>query len=300
MSKSEPVTFYNRHTGELEQEAIYGEGFLRFAYGNPLGSLALWGFVKRAWFSRWYGWRMRRRGSAKKVRPFVKEFGLDPEEFVTPMRKFEHFDAFFTRKLRDGARPIEPDPQSLTFPADGRHLVIGDLSISEGMWAKGQRFDLARFLGSPERAARYDGGAALMSRLCPTDYHRYHFPCAGEAGAPELINGVLNSVNPIALRRRVAYLWENKRVLTEIDAGPLGLVTMIEIGATCVGGIVQTYTPGGVAKGDEKGYFHFGGSMTVLLFEPGRVAIDADLLEYGGQGIEVYARMGERFGEVVE
>jgi len=103
-------------------------------------------------------------------------------------------------------------------------------------------------------------------------------------------------VNPIALRGSVSYLWENKRVLTEIDAGDLGKVTMLEIGATCVGGIVQTYNPGAVEKGAEKGYFHFGGSMTMLLFERGRVRFDDDLLEHGAEGREVYAKMGERCG----
>ena len=151
MPTPEPVIFFNRHTGELEEEAIYGEGFLRFTYGNPLGALALWGLVRRAWFSKWYGWRMRRPGSAKKVRPFVQKYGLDPEEFVSPMRKFEHFDAFFTRKLRPGKRPIDEDPDSVVFSADGRHLAIGDLSACDGLWAKGQRFDLPRLLGKIEK-----------------------------------------------------------------------------------------------------------------------------------------------------
>lgn len=296
MSADEPVLYYNRYTREIEEEEIYGEGFLKFAYGNPFGKLTLWAAVRRAWFSKWYGWRMRRPASAKKVRPFVDGYGLDPEEMVTPLRRFEHFDAFFVRKLRPGKRPVDVDPAALTFPADGRHLAINDLSECDGLWAKGQKFDLPRLLGDPGRAERYEGGAALVSRLCPVDYHRFHFPCAGDAGAPELINGFLYSVNPIALRGKVSYLWENKRVLTEIDTVDLGRVTMLEIGATCVGGIVQTYNPGEVEKGAEKGYFHFGGSMTMLLFERGQVRFDDDLLEHGGQGREVYARMGERCG----
>ncbi len=296
MPNQEPVEYFNRETGEIEQEAIYGEGFLRFVYGNPLGAVALWGAVKRAWFSRWYGWRMRLPGSARRVRPFVKAYGLDPEEFATPVRKFGHFDAFFTRKLRPGARPVDGEVQSLSFPADGRHLAVPDLAAVDGLWAKGQHLELAELLGDADLAARYSGGSALVSRLCPTDYHRYHFPCAGEAGPPELINGDLFSVNPIALRRDVAYLWRNKRVRAELVSPLFGAVQLLEIGATCVGGIVQTYVPGAVGKGDEKGYFHFGGSMTVLLFEPGRVRFDADLVEHSAAGREVYAKMGGRCG----
>jgi len=296
MPTTEPVRYYNRYTEEIEEEAIYGEGFLKFAYGNPVGKVALWAAVRRAWFSKWYGWRMRRPGSAKKVRPFVREYGLDPEDFVTPMRKFEHFDAFFTRKLRPGKRPIDADPAAVTFPADGRHLAIADLSECDGLWAKGQKFDLPCLVGDPDLAERYGGGTALVSRLCPTDYHRFHFPCGGEAGPPALLNGFLYSVNPIALRQRVAYLWENKRVVTELESEPLGKVVLLEVGATCVGGIVQTYLPSEVGRGDEKGYFHFGGSMTIALFERGRVTLSDDLLEHGAEGREVYARMGDRCG----
>ncbi len=296
MPQTDPIRYYNRQTGEIEEEAVYGEGFLRFAYGNPLGRLTLWAAVRRAWFSKWYGWRMRRPGSAAKVRPFVDRYGLDPEEFATPMRRFEHFDAFFVRKLRPGRRPVDPDPAALAFPADGRHLAVADLSGCDGLWVKGQRFDLPALLGDPGLAARYEGGSALVSRLCPTDYHRFHFPCAGEAGAPRLINGFLYSVNPVALGRNVSYIWRNKRVCTRVASGAFGEVVMLEVGATCVGGIVQTYNPGAVGKGDEKGYFHFGGSMTILLFEPGRVVFDADLLEHAAEGREVYARVGERCG----
>jgi len=292
----EPILYYNRYTGDIESEAIYGDGFLKFAYGNPLGKLTLSAIVRRAWFSRFYGWRMRRPASARKIRPFVDRYGLDPEEFADPIAGFEHFDAFFVRKLRPATRPFSGDSSVIAFPADGRHLAVADLSEHDGLWAKGQKFDLSRLLGSKQLADRYEGGAALISRLCPTDYHRYHFPCEGDAGNSELLNGFLYSVNPIALRQRVAYLWENKRSLTVLCSQPFGSVALLEIGATCVGSIVQTYLPGPVKKGTEKGYFRFGGSMTMMLFERDRVIFSPDLLEHGAQGREVYARAGDCCG----
>jgi phosphatidylserine decarboxylase len=173
---------------------------------------------------------------------------------------------------------------------------VADLSEHDGLWAKGQKFNLSRLLGSKQIAERYEGGAALISRLCPTDYHRYHFPCEGDAGNSELLNGFLYSVNPIALRQRVAYLWENKRSLTVLRSQPFGSVALLEIGATCVGSMVQTFLPGSVKKGTEKGYFRFGGSMTMMLFERDRVIFSPDLLEHGAQGREVYARAGDGCG----
>ena len=298
MPATEPILYYNRYTGKIEGESVYGESFLKFTYGNPLGKLALSALVRRACFSRFYGWRMRQSASASKIKPFVARYGLDPGEFADPISKFEHFDAFFVRRLRAGARPFPENDHELGFPAEGRHLAVADLSSYDGLWAKGQKFDLISLLGSGELAERYSGGAALISRLCPTDYHRYHFPCGGEAGETQLMNGFLYSVNPIALRQRVSYLWENKRCMTMLESPFFGSVALLEIGATCVGSIVQSYAPGPVGKGDEKGYFRFGGSMFMMFYEPGRVRFSPDLLEHGAEGREVYARVGDRCGHL--
>ena len=298
MPETKPILYYNRYTGEIETELVYGENFLKFTYGNPLGKLALSALVRRAFFSRYYGWRMRQPASAGKIKPFVARYGLDLAEFDEQISEFEHFDAFFVRRLRAGARPFPENENELGFPAEGRHLAVADLSSYDGLWAKGQKFDLMSLLGSVQLAERYAGGAALISRLCPTDYHRYHFPCAGQAGDTQLMNGFLYSVNPIALRQRVSYLWENKRCLTMLESPVFGSVALLEIGATCVGSIVQSFTPGSVKKGDEKGYFRFGGSMFMMFFEPGRVRFSPDLLENGAEGREVYARVGDSCGHL--
>ena len=122
-------------------------------------------------------------------------------------------------------------------------------------------------------------------------------PCAGTPDEPCLLNGPLFSVNPIALRRRLAYLWENKRVLTEFVTANLGTVLIIEVGATNVGSIVQTMTPHiPVAKGDEKGCFRFGGSSTITLFEPGKITLAPDLASHSAEQIELYARIGDVMG----
>jgi phosphatidylserine decarboxylase len=162
---------------------------------------------------------------------------------------------------------------------------------------KGQRFDLATFLGDAELARKFAGGAMLISRLCPVDYHRFHFPVAGIPGEPRLINGFLYSVSPIALRRKLDYLWQNKRMVTLMKSPVFGQLAVCEIGATMVGTIFQSFLPGrAVAKGDEKGLFKFGGSCVITLFQPGKIKFDSDLAEHGAEGLEVYARMGERLG----
>lgn len=297
MPAPEPITFFNRHTGRLETEAVYGEGFLRWVYGNPLGSLALHALVKRAAFSRWYGRRMDQPASAAKIAPFIATYGLDPAEFAEPVDSYRSFNEFFSRKLKPSARPVDASPGSVVFPADGRHLLIPDIAACGSFFVKGAPFDLTSLLGDAELARRFAAGSLLISRLCPVDYHRFHFPCAGVPGEPRWINGPLFSVSPIALRQRPGILWENKRCLTVVKSPELGTVLYLEIGATCVGTIVHTSTPGQpVAKGDEKGYFRFGGSCVITVYEPGRVGWDADLVEHGTAGREVYGWMGERCG----
>lgn len=291
-----PIQYFNRHTGQIETEAVYGEGFLRWAYGNPFGRLTVELAVKRAWFSRWYGWRMDLPSSRSRILPFLEAYGLDPADFAEPVDAFANFNEFFYRKLKPEARPIDQDPRSAVLPADGRHLAVPDVDAADIFYIKGQRFELKAFLADNALAEQFSGGAMLISRLCPVDYHRYHFPVAGEAGAPSLIKGHLRSVSPLALRRKLAILWENTRVRTIIESPVFGKVIVMDIGATCVGSVHATYTPGAVAKGDEKGYFSFGGSCLATLFLPGTIRFDDDLLRHSAQATEVYAKIGERCG----
>lgn len=297
---AEPIFYHDRYTGELCEEQIYGEKFLRWAYETAFGRATTNALVKRAFFSQLYGWWVSRPASQIEAVKFVERFGLDPADFVkTDMAEFESFNDFFVRQLKPEARPIDPAEDSVVFPADGRHLGYGDFSEIGNVYAKGQRFDLGELLGSAADGEKFAGGAVVISRLCPIDYHRYHFPAAGVPGEAMLINGPLFSVSPIALRRRVRYVVENKRVVTRLQTENAGEILSIEVGATNVGSIHQTYHPGKpVAKGEEKGFFAFGGSMTITLFEPGRVSLAEDLLKHSAEGHELYARMGDYLGTI--
>lgn len=291
------IVFFNRHTGRLETEQVYGEGFLKWVYGTVLGRWSLHAMVKRAAFSAWYGRRMDTPASRKKILPFVREFGVSVEEMADPIDAFATFNEFFYRRLKPEARPIDSSDDALVFPADGRHLLIEDLSADKDFWIKGKRFDLTAFVGSAEQARSFEGGSLLISRLCPVDYHRFHFPCAGTVGKVDLINGSLYSVSPLALRQRCSILWENKRYRTVIEASPFGRVLFFEIGATCVGSVVHTTCEGArVQRGQEKGYFRFGGSSVATLLQRGQVEWAEDLREHGNRGVEVYAKMGQWAG----
>lgn len=294
---AEPIRYFHRTKQVVETEQVYGGDWLRWTYGTGLGRFALNALVKRAVASRYYGWKMSQRSSAYRVLPFIVDYNLDVDEFAKKPYSFKSFNEFFSRALKPGARPIAAGDRVAVLPADGRHLAFPNVDAAEGFYAKGQKFDLRSFLGSEELGREFAGGSLLISRLCPVDYHRFHFPVAGTPGEPRLINGFLYSVSPIALRRNLAYLWENKRVVTLVESPVFGKVAVCEIGATMVGSILQTHVPGrAVPKGEEKGLFKFGGSCVVTIFQPGKIKLDADLVQHSAAGLEVYARMGESLG----
>lgn len=299
MKERQELVYYDRYGQQLESEGIYGENPLRFAYETALGRICLEGVFKRRWFSALYGRWADCGCSKKEVLPFIERFGLDPEEFVDAPESFSSFNEFFSRKLKAEARPVSPGEKDVSFPADGRHLFVPDLSQSGPVYAKSRRFDLPALLGDSKLAKQFAAGSAIISRLCPTDYHRFHFPLEGTPQESRLINGPLYSVNPIALARQLSYLWENKRQITVIEGSPVGDYLFLEIGATNVGSIVSTSQPKQFApRGTEKGAFRFGGSMVITIFPEGRVQPDEDLATQSADGIELYAKVGDRAGQI--
>jgi phosphatidylserine decarboxylase len=296
------IHYIERSTGREAVEQVYGEKAVKLLYGEGIVSWMLSRCFRPsvAWlFSKIYGYLQTTSKSRKKIRPFLETYQIDEKEFADPVDSFGCFNDFFIRKLKPSSRPIQSDPERAILPADGRYLVYRDLAQVSGFFIKGQEFSLPVFLDDPVLSRRFSEGSMVIARLCPTDYHRFHFPCDGKASKPRLINGPLFSVNPIALRKKLSILWENKRLITEIESLQFGLVLMIEIGATAVGSIHQTYEPcQSVYKGDEKGFFSFGGSCIVLLFEKGRIKLDEDLVINSRRYLETRANFGGSLGTV--
>ena len=299
------ILYFDRITKKQEREKVYGHSFLDLLYGNGKRSRCF-SFLLRPLFSRLsflsylYGWVQKSSLSRYKIKPFIQTFGMDSSEFLEPVEKFSSFNDFFIRRLKLETRPMAAGQDVAVLPADARYLVFPNIEQADGFWVKGKKFSLATLLQSEELSQRYNSGAMVIARLCPTDYHRFHFPCACTPEKARLINGPLYSVNPIALKRNIAYLSENKRMVTLLKTEAFGDVISVEIGATHVGSIHQTYTPGNLhAKGDEKGYFSFGGSCLILLFEPGKILLDQDLIDYSRQKMEVRGLLGQSLGRAL-
>lgn len=293
--KFSKIKYIERSTGEIKIENVPGEGFLKFLYYNPLGELPLNLVVKKKFLSEIYGRSMDSSKSKGKILPFVEEHGINMEESVKGVDDFTSFNDFFVRQLKEGSRKIAQGEDEVASPADGKVLAYEDIKVKDEFFLKGDKFSLEEFLGDKELAQKYEGGVFLIVRLAPVDYHRFHFPIDGVVGSSKLIEGDYYSVSPHAIRRNFRIYCENKREYAELKNEKFGDVILSEIGATMVGGIEQTYRAGTrVGKGEEKGYFYFGGSSCILLFQKDKIKLDEDLLKNTKKGIETKVYMGER------
>jgi len=296
------IFYIDRESGEKLKEAVYGEKALLFLYNDKwfvkIFSRPILAILCRFHlFSRIYGWIQKKSFTKKKIKPFVQRFDLNEKEFVE--KKFTSFNDFFTRKLVPSARPIDSRQDVAVMPADGRYLAYQNSDEIKKIFIKGERFTLSEFLKDEALSEKYSKGPIVIARLCPIDYHRFHFPFDCTPSKSKCINGKLHSVNPIALWENIKYLGENKRVVTKLKSDKFGEVLFVEIGAINVGSIHQTFSPNShQAKGKEKGYFSFGGSCIVMLFEPGKIKIDQDILDASYQKIEVYSKMGQSLGKL--
>ena len=294
------MNYFHRYTQRMEEEKIPGAFWLHWLYQTRFGSFILHAFFKRAWFSQLMGWWMNTRVSKKNIRPVAKKYNIDLSLFEKQPEDYRHFNDFFYRKLKPGLRPICNDPRALVFPCDGRHLGFQTIADTQQFFIKGTAFNLFQLLQSEELAKKFHQGACVISRLAPVDCHRFHFPYDGIAQSTQCINGYLYSVHPLALQQNWKILGENKRWLTLFQSISCGTIALIEIGACCIGSVRETFRPNTlVKKGDEKGYFLFGGSTVLTLFEPNCVQLANDLLENTTRGFELYAHMGDQMAQKV-
>ncbi len=303
------IQVYDRERKVVFEEKIFGEGGVRFLYENPVGSALESTLLCRPEFSRLYGLYQNTAWSARGIDGFVDRFEIPMEDYEAG--PFRNFNEFFIRKFRPGLRPFEAEPNRFSAPAEGRYFVFPSVTETTALPVKGAILNGPALLGldaripAPELAdcklEKFHGGPGFIARLCPVDYHRFHFPDSGRIVAQTRIRGSLRSVNPIALGRHGDVLFRNERHVTILETKNFGRIAYVEVGAICVGKIVQSTSSTGseFKRGEEKGYFLFGGSTVIVLGEPGAFTFDADLLEKSAAGMECLVRLGEGLGTSV-
>ncbi|KAI1372901.1 phosphatidylserine decarboxylase-domain-containing protein [Hypoxylon crocopeplum] len=239
--------------------------------------------------------------SKSQILPFVQFHQLDMSEVLRPVEEFKNFNEFFYRALKPNARPCSaPDnPHIIVSPADCRSVVFNTIDAATSIWIKGREFSVKRLLGDayPEDAKRYENGGLGIFRLAPQDYHRFHIPVDGILRKPKLIAGEYYTVNPMAIRSALDVYGENVRVICPIDTELFGRVMVVCVGAMMVGSTVITRNEGDeVKRAEELGYFKFGGSTIVTLFESGKMMFDDDLVDNSTSALETLVRAGMSVG----
>lgn len=214
------------------------------------------------------------------IMAYVRAWKVRMDEVEVPAGGFRTLDEFFTRRLKDGARPLAPLP--VVSPCDGKVIAEGPVEGGTLVQAKGLRYSLAALIGDDALAARLDGGRYVTIYLSPRDYHRVHVPLDGDLLAWRHIPGVLYTVAPGATRRVKDLLVRNERFLLSIR-GTSGLeAAMVLVGAANVGRITSAFCPATtnsgrefgegrceppvpVRRGQEAGAFHLGSTVVLVL-----------------------------------
>ena len=286
---TQAVVCWDRERDCMVEELMPHQSLLRWLYGTLSGGLVADLLCSRRAFSRLASWWSHSPGSRRRIAPFVRTFEVSMDDYEPGT--YQSFNDFFIRRLRSGARSFTPKPERLPAWAEGACLAWDRVRGTETFPVKGEHLTASALMGSPEKAAPFEGGPLLLIRLRPQDYHRFHFADAGKVVDHYRVPGRLHSVNLLSLRHRSDVLASNERQVTIQETRQFGRLAYVEVGAMLVGRIVQQATTDAV-RGQEKGYFEYGGSSVALFGEPGAWMPDEDLLERTATRVETLIRLG--------
>ncbi|KAG0252634.1 hypothetical protein BG011_006870 [Mortierella polycephala] len=295
------IIVQDRETGAMVEEKMqtFVRLGIRLLYKSPANKARIGKLL--ASMSRKQGVKFDDPRSKQDIEPFIRFHNLEAQmtEVLEPVENFSNFNEFFYRKLKPDARVLSSpgNDRVAVSAADCRMTCFQTISDATKFWIKGTEFTIGRLLADEGLAQIYEGGSLAIFRLAPQDYHRYHIPVKGVLSEPRPIEGEYYTVNPMAIRSKLDVYGENKRVISTIKSEEFGTVAFVAIGAMMVGSIVLT-TQGGqsVERMEEHGYFAFGGSTIVLLFEPNSIAFDNDLVQSSKGQIEMLVKVGMQIG----
>ena len=288
------IKYFNREKQVLEIEKVYGAEAVKWLYSTKLGS-GLNSLVTQPLVSRLYGSFQESSLSKKKIRPFIKKFNINISEYeVTGGADFyPSFNDFFIRRFREDKRIFVTQEGRMPAFCESRYFGFESVSAGDRIPVKSAYLDPSHIIDDYTWNETFAGGPLLVARLCPVDYHRFHFPDDGHIIDRFKKHGILDSVNPLALHEKPEIFFENEREVSIFETKNFGKLAYIEVGAVCVGRIVQSYKSDHFKRGDEKGYFLFGGSTVILIGEKGKWKPSEDILMNTENSIETYIKLGD-------
>ena len=271
---------------------------LKYLYGSYTGRFILTGLTNRN-VSKAAGLYLDSYLSKPLIYPFAKKNNIDLSICKREkIYQYKNFNDFFTRELKDDERPVNMDPNCLIAPCDG---LLSAYRITEGLVipVKQSCYRIKDLLHSSELAKEFNGGIALVYRLCVNHYHRYVYVESGIKGHNHFINGVLHTVRPIALRTRPVFI-ENCREFTVIKTSNMGKMVQMEVGAMLVGKIDNyDLQMKKVSRGKEKGRFLYGGSTIIVLIDEEHAKyVDPRLIKATIHRKETPVRLGQSISRI--
>lgn len=264
---------------------------LDFFYRTFLGRLLLKIVISKP-ISDLGGLYMNSRFSKIKINRFIDKNDINTFEYDD--KKYKSYNDFFTRKVISCKRPIMSNKNALISPCDGKVLaytINDDLTLK----IKDSYYSIDTLVNE-SIMEEYKGGSALVFRLSTDNYHRYCYIDSGTKGKNYHIKGVFHTVQPISLKN-YNFFKTNSREYTILNTNNFDKVIQVEVGALMVGRIKNNHEEYEYKKGEEKGYFEFGGSTIVLLFKKGVITLDNDILENSKENIETIVKYGEKIGK---
>ncbi len=264
-----------------------------FLYKSFLGRIILKAVNKR-FTSSLAGWYMNRRISTLHINKFIKNNKINMSDY--PKIKYKSFNKFFSREILDGKRNFDMNKNSFCAPADSK-LMVYKLDQDRKFIIKEKEYTLERILKDKELAKEYKNGYFLVFRLSVDDYHRYAYIDNGKVISEKKIKGVYNTVGPIAFEKHKVHE-ENSRDYQVLKTENFGDVIQMEVGAMMVGKIVN-HDIKEFKRGEEKGYFLFGGSTIVIIVKENVLKIDKDILDNSKNGIETKVYQGEKIASKI-
>jgi len=285
--RKQQIWYYN--DGQLEQEKICPERWMRLIYENPVGGASLLWLVKRKAVSRLYGLYCRTGLSAKVIPKFIEKYQVD---MTGCNSTYKNFAQFFSREKANVSFPTQANV--LGSPCEGLVSVFANIKCEQVIAAKGADFSLTELFADADLAREYEGGTMVSIRLTPAHYHRMHFFDDGVVESTRMIKGDLYSVSPLALNRVVRLYCRNKRALIKFNTQNFGEVVLVEVGATFVGSIVHCFKDGQtVERGQVASYFKPGGSLVLMFLKKDAFQPDPELIAHTIEGMETKISIGE-------
>ena len=254
---------------------------LSFLYTNILGRMLLKPLIQPQ-VSKLAGRYLSSAHSKWLIPKFIERNEIDMD--IYEECDYSSFNDFFTRKIKPDCRPVPEDLDVLISPCDCLATVY-PIQENTTFSIKNTEYTLRSLLRSPRLAKRFRGGYAYVLRLTVEDYHRYLYSVSGKQSKNYHIDGTFHTVNPIANDYLPIYK-ENTREYTVIRSKEFGDVLQMEVGALLVGKISNHKQSTVVTRGEEKGFFEYGGSTIVVLTQKGRVTPRSDLLTNSKNGYE--------------